>query len=297
MYFFLLSLNNSGSTIVAQVMASYFDAFLPPFGNNEGQNIPEVLQLMKKPKEKVAFNWSDSPLPWTEIKLITDEYLKQSGKKIFIEKTPNNTIRAVEIENFFFKDKEFVGCCLVSDPYSFVSSSIRNYLKGVHDIGEARRLAERWVKMTKIQLENAEKFNLRVISYGNFCSNPLNVLSAIAEQFGIKTQEESLTELRGGKGNQHFASMRLKDQTIRHLGFLIHEEVLEINDVLSGHRDFLNQNSFEIWGSDKINNLLSSDILMAQQGSRLRNNFDNIHPVVSARKTVFRFIKRLILNS
>ena len=44
--FFVFSPNNSGTTVISQYLASQIDGYLPPYGNNEGQMVPEVKAMV-----------------------------------------------------------------------------------------------------------------------------------------------------------------------------------------------------------------------------------------------------------
>ena len=52
MYLFLISPNNSGTTVMSQYIAQRFDFYLPPFGNNEGQFAPAVESMMRDRRDR-----------------------------------------------------------------------------------------------------------------------------------------------------------------------------------------------------------------------------------------------------
>lgn len=144
MYFFLLSPNNSGSTVVAQFLASYMkDAYLPREGTNESQNLPEIRRLIGRRK----YGWNEhESLPWPEIDSLLRQRAASESKNWIIEKTPSNIIRTDQIHRHFFSGKAFIGCCLVSNPFSFVASTLNNYHKKPITIEDVKERAQKWVE-------------------------------------------------------------------------------------------------------------------------------------------------------
>ena len=122
-YIFLFSRNNSGTTAMSQFISeSITDSYLPPYGNREGQFAPRVKDIMRKDPwdNKSKFDWILIKKKWKPC--------HQNNKKIFIEASSPNIIRAPEILETF-KDSAVIFS--ISSPYSYVPSCIFNY--GIRD--------------------------------------------------------------------------------------------------------------------------------------------------------------------
>ena len=101
MYFFLLSPNNSGSTVVAQFLASYMkDAYLPREGTNESQNLPEIRRLIGRRQ----YGWNEhESLPWPEIDSLLRQRAASESKNWIIEKTRVTSSARTKFTVIFFR--------------------------------------------------------------------------------------------------------------------------------------------------------------------------------------------------
>ena len=190
LFLFLLTINNSGSTALAQVLGTSPHVYLPRWGNNEGQFVPGVRKVMRQrpwdPEQKY---------PWEEIRARWESIVPMD-KSIFLEKSPPNIIRAQEILRHF-SDVAFL--TLVSNPYSFLGSSWYRYCSLLDYERYFVKAAMNWLTMARYQIDNLRKLprNL-LVTYEQFCDNNRECcesvlrhvpeLEAIASDTGVKVK-------------------------------------------------------------------------------------------------------------
>jgi len=290
-YFFLLGINNSGSTIVSQYIASSSNGFLPEFGNNEGQDIPEIQEILATN----TFDWNPSfRVPWGDVKKIYDSYLHDSGKKIFIEKSPPNVIRAAEIAEHFFDNDKFIGCCLISNPYMFIGSCIKNYIPP-WELNDhvVEQLTKEWIWKVRIQFSNSQKFDLQIIRYEDFTLDPKKIIEPILNSFGISIKNSNPT-IRG-KNRTGFVST-VMDMTPRHIAFLKQHEIDLINKTLHEDEEILDKVNYSIFNLEDINKILSSNLQLSNRGLLERCKYDTRTKPISLRMKVLNELKALFVN-
>jgi hypothetical protein len=139
-YLFVLCSHNSGSTLLWKFyQTSPHVAALP----GEGQWVEGVEPIMRdKPWDKThPFDWAAIETEWNKH--------WDLEKSILLEKTPQNLVRAFDIEKHF-PDSYFV--VMVRNPYAYCEGSKRKYLKE----WSYRSIAERWIEHTHMQMENIQ---------------------------------------------------------------------------------------------------------------------------------------------
>lgn len=183
-FIFLFCPNNSGTTILSQYIASQIEVYLPPFGNNEGQMIPEVKPIMRNhpwnPHQK--FDWP----------FIRSTWEKRAAGKLFFEASPPNLMRPQEIEEFFGHDS--TALISISNPYQYISSCLRRYRQPGAPVAP---LAREWLMKAKRIRDIRKRYPFfPFLSYEDFVTNPrqINRLLGVAER-DIKLQGKAGSEI------------------------------------------------------------------------------------------------------
>ena len=270
-FYFVFTLNNSGSTVFSQLLANnILDGYLPPHGNNEGQWIPEVTDMMRKDP------WNpQTKMDWEFIKSTWRKYLTNASKKIFIESSPPNMIRIKSIQDYF---KPKGACLFISNPYLHISSCIHRYSKNETFKNAAQRLSYSWLDKAKFQLENVQNFqNLPLIKYEHFCVHPEQAAQKALKQLQKNEKNKIITTNIKGKKNTLMKS--IANMTPRHLAFLGDEGIDIINTILSEHPTILYQLGYELIGHKKATRILNSNLLQACQGTTNRRQWEQIHQI------------------
>jgi hypothetical protein len=270
-FYFIFTLNNSGSTVFSQLLANnILDGYLPPHGNNEGQWIPEVTDMMRKDP------WNpQTKMDWEFIKSTWRKYLTNASKKIFIESSPPNMIRIKSIQDYF---KPKGACLFISNPYLHISSCIHRYSKNETFKNAAQRLSYSWLDKAKFQLENVQNFqNLPLIKYEHFCVHPEQAARKALKQLQKNEKNKIITTNIKGKKNTLMKS--ITNMTPRHLAFLGDGGIDIINTILSEHPTTLYQLGYELIGHKKATRILNSNLLQACQGITNRLQWEQIHQI------------------
>lgn len=206
-FFFIFCPNNSGTTVLSQYLAGQLDAYLPTFGNNEGQAAPEVKKQMRtRPwDESNKFDWKSIRNYWENL----------AGERTFVEASPPNLMRVDDIKLVFGKDSSAITS--ICNPYQHVSSSIRRYAH------EPRARTKAWIRKARkiMQIQQAYPF-FPAISYEEFVANP----QTVNERLGVPFKE---VEISGKKGSNISG---IHSGYHRAIGFLKPEDVITISTVL-----------------------------------------------------------------
>lgn len=271
-YIFFFSPNNSGTTVISQYLASQVDGYLPDYGNNEGQYIPEVKKIMRKNP------WGlDVKYNWVFIKSIWDEYLRRSKKDVFIEASPPNIMHFDSIMDTF-EGADFI--VSISSPYAQIASCIYNYESQAitKDILASR--ARDWLFKAELirGIAEARAARGRLITYEKFCENPKvlnNILGLNVKSFDVQ-----------GKKNSSISS--IVDLSKKNISFLTFTEIDVVNSILVERVDLLDYFGYELLrGKDLIT---ADDLHLLHSGLVRRMQWEN--RIGRKNKTITGYIKR-----
>lgn len=230
-FFFIITPNNSGSTVFSQFIANNIPlSFLPPHGNNEGQWIPEVVNMMRNNP------WSPhTKMDWEFIKNTWKTYLNESKKQIFIESSPPTMVRLNSMLETF-RPRGMV--LFISNPYLQIASCIHRYSKNESIDVAAKRFTELWLEKAKIQADNKSSHpSTPLISYEFFCTNPAQACNQALSSLEHQDPPDSVNLTIKGKKNTLIST--IMDMTPRHLSFLGKDGVSIINETLTSQIDIL----------------------------------------------------------
>ena len=248
-YFFLFTINNSGSTIMSQYLASQIDGYLPENMANEGLNIPEVAEHIKQNQSKYPIQrgrWSQKvPHNWPFIHSVWDNYRDEN---VFVEASPPNLVRIPAIR------AEFEGCAKyitsLCNPYQQIASSIYNYSKG--NTKRLEEITKRWLKLAGILKSTSEQFtDMPHLSYEEFCADPskMNKLLDLGPVRQAKIR---------GKYNTQIQDIRLL--SARTTSFLNAQELDRINCVLESDANLVEHFGYQVMsGSDLLASFAGQD--------------------------------------
>jgi hypothetical protein len=285
-FFFIFSPNNSGTTIMAQALHSMQpNAYLPPFGNNEGHSVPTVRRIMRSDP------WSETNLDWCFVKKEWERYALDAGKSSFIDASPPNIIRTSEIM------KEFQGAkCLfsISSPYSYVASCVYNYTRKAPDLKSIRHHFKSWLKKATIQIENMQKYpDIPFLKYEDFCAEPASLFALINRCGGDFSIDASSMRVAGKKNSKVTSVI---DMTPMHLAFLGLKGTNIMKDLfLSNIReaDFFGYRALDY---AEINSILSSNPLLALEGLERRMiprpQFSKSHKIKQKLLKKYKFLRK-----
>ena len=225
-YFFIFAMNNSGTTAMSQYLAARADAYLPPFGNNEGQMAPKVRRIMRDRPWDPAQRFD-----WVTVHGLWDALLADSGKRVFVEASPPNILRVADIR------AEFDGCARyvfsVCDPYMQIASSVYNYDSAPLAAETLRAKTASWIKRAEALRAGIDANpDIAVVSYETFCADP----EALCRAFGLPARSEGEVAISGKRTG---AYRRVRNMSARNLGFLGFDEIDVITGALAPHADLL----------------------------------------------------------
>lgn len=230
-YFFLFAMNNAGTTAMSQYLAARAGAYLPPFGNNEGQKAPKVRRIMRHSPWDPAQRFD-----WAEVHRLWEALRAASGKRIFVEASPPNILRVADIR------AEFDGCARyafsICDPYMQIASTLYNYTSPPMGAGDLCSKAEAWLQRARALRAGIEANpDIPLVSYEAFCADP----EALCRAFGLPPADAPAgpgTEVAiGGKHTGTYR--RVRNLAARNLGFLAFDEIDAITEMLAPHADLL----------------------------------------------------------
>ena len=239
------------------------NAYLPPFGNNEGQFAPSVKSMMRKNP------WNpDSNFNWDHIKSEWDNLAIESDKKLFIEASPPNIMRVASIL------KVFLGCKYlfsISSPYSYIASHAFNYNTEKLPLRKMiQQASAQWIKKANVQKLNIDTSGggARVMTYEEFCENPECILEKLQIDNQLVSDKDVILK---GKSNSSFS--RIVDMLPKHLAFLGASGIMQVNEILSQEVQLLEFFGYKLLDLYECNIILSQSILLAFDGLERRKRF------------------------
>ena len=266
---------------MSQYLAAHIeDSYLPAFGNCEGQFAPAVKNMMR------VNPWSsDSDFDWQFIKKEWDMLAISQSKSSFIECSPPNMVRVSSILKVF-EDCKYIFS--ISSPYSFVASHIYNYYIKDNRFGDSVlkfdnaivRSTKNWIQKASTQKNNIELYaggKLR-ITYEEFCANPIKLLDLLDVEY-----LSASTQASGIKGKNNSKISEIIDMSAKHLAFLGVDGILKANSILEKSMDLVEWYNYSLVSISDANNVLSQNMLLALDGQRRRNDFDQKMKRVNAR--------------
>ena len=216
-FFFVFTPNNSGSTILSQYIQSQMGGYLPPFGNNEGQMIPEVRPMMR------VNAWDSShPFDWT---VIRTEWERYAAGQIFIEGSPPDIMRYKAIAGVFGRDSTAI--INIASPYMRIASCLRRYGR----LGTSvRPMTRQWMRLARAVQSLREDFaHFPFIRYEDFVTDPL-----LVNRLLDLPPQEFLGD--GKKGSQGSGVIDMRGRTTL---FLTEDEIDTVTALLEGERDLI----------------------------------------------------------
>lgn len=239
------------------------NAYLPPFGNNEGQFAPSVKSIMRKNP------WnSDSEFNWDYIKSEWDNLAIASDKKLFIEASPPNIMRVASILRVFPSCKYLFS---ISSPYSFIASHAFNYNSEKLPLRQMiQEASAAWIKKANVQKLNIDTFGSRasVMTYEEFCANPECIFKKLQIDNQLVSDKDVILK---GKSNSRFS--RIADMLPKHLAFLGASGIIQVNEILSQEVQLLEFFGYKLLDLHECNIILSQNILLAFDGLERRKGF------------------------
>ena len=235
-FFFLFCPNNSGSTILSQYIASQLGAYLPPFGNDEGQMAPTVKSVMRlRPWDKTRqFDWAFVRRSWEKL----------AKGRLFVEASPPNIIRCEQIAAVFGKDSS--ACVSICNPYQQIASALRRYRTPGTDVAH---IAANWMtKGTAIQSIRHNFPFFPFFTYEDFVLRPTLVNELLAIECRPFT----------GTGKRDSGARGVQDLSVRTISFLEPNEVDAINGVLMSNSALLEYFNYPILDGQALHASLKS---------------------------------------
>ena len=269
-FIFIFSQNNSGTTVLSQFLSSNIkSSYLPPFGNYEGQWIPQVRPIMRNEpwKTKSQFNWKLIKQTWIN-------NLQQAHCDFFIEASPPNMIRVNQILKHFSP----IQCIFfVSNPYLQIASSIHRYAEK-EDFDQAiRRFSEQWIQRAKIQINNCKKYyDIPLVTYEEFCKNPSKILNKLDNLLKIDAiHQQTSTRIEGKKNSQ---INTIHNMTPKHISFLGAKGLQDVNKILEENRDIPEYFGYKPVNLKQANQILRRNPMLANEGllNRIEWNRKNL---------------------
>lgn len=254
---------------MSQYIASLVNnSYLPPFGNNEGQNAPNLKTYFPQNR------WNNKEkIDWNFVKEVWTELLEKSKKSVFIEASPPNMVQVEEILECF-NPKNFLFS--ISSPYSFIGSTLFNYNKNKCIEKEmVDKACRKWIKFAKIQRENIRKYGYskEITTYEDFCSNPDSLIETLfknQEEKDFYINKESDKKIMG-KNNDKFSE--IVNMQPKHLSFLGIKIINYISNNLTSHKDILDFFNYKILNINDVNNIINENLIIAFDGIERRYQF------------------------
>ena len=250
---------------MSQYIASLVNnSYLPPFGNNEGQNAPKLKTFLPQNR------WNtEKEIDWEYVKQVWTELLEESGKSVFIEASPPNMVQVKEIFECF-SPKNFLFS--ISSPYSFVGSTLFNYEKNKSTKNRINKACQRWIRFAKLQMANINKYGYskEITTYEKFCANPDSLIDII-----FKTQEEKnfyINKLSNkkimGKNNDKLTD--IVNMQPKHLAFLGIKIINYISKQIAPHQEVLDFFNYKILTIADVNDIINENLIIALDGIERR---------------------------
>lgn len=259
MYLFLISPNNSGTTVMSQYIAQRFDFYLPPFGNNEGQFAPTVESMMRdRPWD------ADRAFDWPFIKANWDALLRASGRDVFVEASPPNLLRVREIRSAFGTEARFIFS--IADPYSFCGSFLFRYRERA-DRDTLHEIADRWLFRAEKQAANIRDLpDAPRLTYEAFCADPRAADRAVSRLLPHQEQADRRIEFKGKAGGYD----GIVDLNVRNIAVFDFAEIERINERFERRRALLDEFGYGLLTREGFDALQSRDPVQWAQGRQRR---------------------------
>ncbi|SMP05550.1 hypothetical protein [Shimia sagamensis] len=236
-FLFLFCPNNSGSTVLSQYLAEQLGAYLPPFGNFEGQMVPSVRDMMRDQpwRKETIFDWS----------FIRAEWEKKANGRLFIEGSPPNIVRSKEIAKTFGEDSTAI--LSISNPYQQIASSVRRY----HTPGvDVAKLAAPWLRKANLIREIRERHpHFPLFKYDDFTRDP-----RIVNQFFDIPVHTSKVRGKKGSDGENIRNMRAVTTL-----FLTEQEIDAISTELSAKHHLVEYFGYSVLTGKNLLSALSQD--------------------------------------
>ena len=261
-YIFLISPNNSGTTVASQFISSKIrECYLPKTGNNEGLKIKEIWETIKDTRwdPKVPINYRFAKEIWEQLAI-------QEKCSSFFEASPPNLCHVKEIIQEF---KNLITIFWISNPYLYIGSCVNRYSKG--DFHESvAQAAKKWMHKAEIQRQNHLLLpNTPKLNYEDFCRSPDSYLAKkIGHLISLKQDSGQIS----GKNTSKLTS--IVNMTPKYIAFLGTSGLQEASKELSQNEDLLKYFRYEILSPDDTNTMIQADILLAMDGIRDRIKWD-----------------------
>ena len=226
-WLFLLGVNNSGTTVLSQIIDSHsqINGMAP-----EGQHVSNVFPVGWQ--YGVARVWSEREdlFRWTEenpadaLRAAYDWSWFLEPNDFLFEKSPPNTIRSRWLQ------RNFPGAfflAIVRSPYA-VCEGIKR--RGGYTV---ERAARHWARANQIMLEDFPSLERKLlIRYEDLCSQPQQVLKQVVEFLGLTSSfsDDCLTQERTIHSVDH-ASRSLQNLNLGSISRLSGDEIATINEI------------------------------------------------------------------
>ncbi len=230
-FFFLFAPNNSGSTVMSQYLAEQAGAYLPPYGNNEGQAVPAVRKMML-----VRARWQKKhPMDWPRIRRAWED---AAGGQPFVEASPPNLVRVDSIAEVFGADS--TALLSICDPYQQMASCLRRYCQPGFEV---TRLVRQWVRKARL-LRRVQKAYpwFPLIRYDDFVADP----TVLNRHLGLPVRP---SRVRGKKGSGAQGISDLRPVTTL---FLTEAEIDALSAALTPHQTLVTHFGYRVAGAADI---------------------------------------------
>lgn len=265
-FIFIFAPNNSGTTVLSQLLAeNLLSAYLPPFGHNEGQWIPEVREMMRNNpwNQKNDFNWGHIKYYWLK-------YLKKSHKNLFIEASPPNMMKVDQILQEFHPTR-----CIfyISNPYLQIASCIHRYAKNMTLEAAIEHYTTLWIMKAKVQKNNCQRHSsIPLITYEDLCINSRKTLRKATSGLAKKQNYKSSIP---GKKNSNVS--KIINMQPRHVAFLGGAGVDKISNLLTTKKEILTFFGYHLMTTKEANEILQKSPLLSNEGLLQRFKWDAIN--------------------
>lgn len=239
MHLFLLVPNNSGSSILHELIAtSKSVAVLPTEGQFHHNFVgPDPIQLDVKHiftekesvfKNKKNYEWSVIKNSWA-----TSWKKNNQEAKVFLQKSPPDIVRSDMLLEIF-SDARFI--MMIRNPYAMVEGILRGNPNA--NIKQAARHA---IRCLEVQLENSEKYlNDLVLRYEDLTGDVEKTAKEIMDYLSINDIDyDRLFQVKG-----YFS--KIKNMNEDQIKKLTDQQLLEINEIFEPKKNVLTDCGYEI---------------------------------------------------
>ena len=224
-FLFIFCPNNSGTTVLSQYLTAQLGGYLPPFGNHEGQMMPQLRDMMRRQpwKKSTVFDWSVIRAQWET--LVSDQ--------IFVEASPPNLLRVDQISSVFGHDSSAV--ISICNPYQHIASSMRRYAL------KPDKFAKDWIyKAREIRKLRDAYPHFPFVPYERFVENP----KVINNKLGVPVQHVMV------KGKRGSGIDGISSSFIRSIGFFNASDVAAVTRVLEAAPGLMTYFGYDLAGPD-----------------------------------------------